>query len=131
MIILNTNVLFIKVDYLNLHMLKKKLYDFIIFNRKLGNPVTSTKVYNKFLQINPEEIKTDKETLLKRIYRFMKRNNLSIRRPTHVGRLIYNNIYLEVEKFINELTRLIINFKFTKDIIGNMGETPFKFNMLP
>ena len=47
----------------------------------------------------------------------MKRYNLSIRRPTHIGRLIYNNIYFEVENCITELTRLKINFKFTKDIL--------------
>ena len=61
----------------------------------------------------------------------MKRYNLSIRRPTHIGRLIYNKIYYELDKFINNLIRSKINFKFTKDHIGNMDEIQFQFNKAP
>lgn len=56
---------------------EKKLYEFIIFNRKLGNSNTTTSVSKKLLEFNPEEIKSDKEALLKRIYIYRKRYNLS------------------------------------------------------
>ena len=59
------------------------------------------------------------------------KNNLSIRRPTHIGRIIYNNIYSKIDNFINQLIKLKINFKNIKDIIDNIDEISFQFNMAP
>jgi len=47
----------------------------------------------KFRQLNPEEKDLSNETLNKRIYRFFKRYNPSIRRPTYIGRAIYANSF--------------------------------------
>ena len=71
----------------------------------------------KFRQLNPEEKYLNNETLNKRIYRFLKRYNLSIRRPTYIGREIYANTFKIADDFINKLIKLKNICNFTNDFI--------------
>jgi len=71
----------------------------------------------KFRQLNPEEKYLNNETLNKRIYRFLKRYNLSIRRPTYIGREIYANTFKIADDFINKLIKLKNICNFTNDLI--------------
>ena len=54
----------------------------------------------------------------------MTRYNLSVRKPTHVGRIIHQNIINEVTKYYINLRPELYAIKFDKDLIGNMDETP-------
>jgi len=109
--------------------IEDKLFKFVEFNSKQDLPVTTTILLIKFRQLNPEEKDLNNETLNKRIYRFLKRYNLSIRRPTHIGRVIYANTFKISDDFINKLIKLKNICNFTNDLIGNMDETLFLFNM--
>ena len=86
--------------------IEDKLFQFVEFNRKQGIPVTTSGLLIRFRQLNPEEKDLTNETLNKRIYRFLKRYNLSIRRPTHIGRGIYANNFKIADDFINKLIKL-------------------------
>ena len=108
---------------------EEEIYNWIIFNRKLKLPITIYAIDKKFRDLN-SDFETDKiNTRITRIYIFMRRYNLSIRKPTHVGRFIHQNIIYEVTKFYKNLRPDLYDLKFDKDLINNMDETPVFLNM--
>ena len=59
----------------------------------------------------------------------MTRYNLSVRKPTHVGRIIHQNIINEVTKYYINLRPELYAIKFDKDFKGNIDITSVFLNM--
>ena len=59
----------------------------------------------------------------------MRTYNLSIRKPTQVGKIIHQYIINEVTKFDINLRADLYDLKFVQDLIGNMDKTPVFLNM--
>ena len=108
---------------------EKTVYDWIIYNRSLKLPINMYAIDKKFSELCPEFAKDVQGTRISRIYRFLIRNNLSIRKPTHVGSIIHDDIIDVVNKFYINLRKDLKFMNFDKDLIGNMDETPIFFNM--
>ena len=85
---------------------EEEIYNWITFNRKLKLPLTIYAIDKKIRELN-SDFEADKiNTRISRIYRFMRSYNLSIRKPTLVGRIIHQNIINEVTKFSINLRTL-------------------------
>lgn len=68
-------------------VIEEHLINFIEFNRKLLNPITSWSLVTEMIKYIPA-LKKNYKTLLEWIYRFLSRNNYSFRRSTHVGQAL-------------------------------------------
>ena len=62
----------------------KSIYDWIDFNRSLGNCITTWGIGVEMIKRNPNLKELKLRTLQKRVERFLKRNNLSIRTASHI-----------------------------------------------
>lgn len=91
---------------------EEEIYNLIIFNRKLKLPLTIYAIDKKFRESN-SEFEADKiNTRISWIYRFMRTYNLSIRKPTQVGKIIHQYIINEVTKFDINLRADLYDLKF-------------------
>lgn len=61
------------------------MYHWIIFNRSLGNSINIWVVIIEFIKSDIRYKNYKPKTLFMKIYRFLKRFNLSIRAGTHIG----------------------------------------------
>ena len=66
-------------------VIEEHLINFIEFNRKLLNPITSLSLVTKMIKYILALKERNYKTLLEWIYKFLSRNNYSFRRSTHVG----------------------------------------------
>ena len=115
-------------------IIEEKLYDFVCFNKALGNPVTTWSLVLDFNRLNKNEDGSEIDNIKKlqnRIYRFYKRYGLTIRKPTHVGRAIYKQAELTLSLYISEVLELKKIYHFYDDLICNIDETPLVFNLVP
>ena len=71
------------------------------------------------------------DKLYKYLYRFLKWNNLSIRKPGHVGQLLLLNVKEVIIKYILDLRTIINEGGYSEYNIINMDETPLYLNMVP
>ena len=71
--------------------LEKSLYDWIDYNRSLGNPITTWSIGIEIIKRDKTKRDIKPKSLLSFIYRFLARNNLSIRKGTHIGQQLPTN----------------------------------------
>ena len=64
--------------------LENEIYNWIIFNRSLGNAITTWALGIEFIKRDPEKKNLKPKALYQYIYRFMKRYNLVTRIGTHI-----------------------------------------------
>ena len=69
--------------------------------------------------------------LQNRIYWYYKIYGLTLRSPTHVGRVIFKKAELTLSKYILEVSELRTIYNFYDDLIYNIDETPLIFNLVP
>ena len=65
-----------------------KLLEFYEINRKLKNQISTYSLKIELLKLRPDLREITPHEQLEYIYRFMERNNLSLRIPGHIGRLL-------------------------------------------
>ena len=65
------------------------------------------------------------------IYRFLDRNNLSLRIPGHLGQILPKDIFNIISNYITSLRGLIKEGEYYEDNNINMDETPINLNMVP
>ena len=65
------------------------------------------------------------------IYRFLNRNNISIRIPGHVGQLLQKDIINIIINYITNLRETIKEGGCYEGNIINMDEIPLNLNMIP
>ena len=68
-----------KIDY----EVEKEIYNWIDFNRSLGNVVTTWSTGVEFIKRYPDYLNIKPHSLLQALYRFMNKYNLSIRTASH------------------------------------------------
>ena len=96
----------------------------VTFNRSLGKPVTTWAIGIQILKKEPLYINIKPKSLLMAVYRFMERNNLSLRTTSHVGKELPNDtidrIYIFLKSVINKRKLL---YDIDSNHIVNMDET--------
>ena len=80
-----------------------KLLEFYEINRKLKNPISTYSLKIELLIFRPDLRELTPHWQLEYIYRFMKRNNLSLRIQGHIGRLLQKDTKNIVINYIIEL----------------------------
>ena len=111
--------------------LERKLINFIEYNRKLFNPITTWCLLLKVFEYAPERKNKSIKTNQQLIYRFLKRNHFSFRTKTHIGSTLDESAFIQASLFLNVVWNNRKNYGFYDEIIGNMDETPVFFNMVP
>ena len=100
--------------------IEKNLIEFIEFNRKLNNPVTTWCIANELFKYYPNLKNDNYLNITKWIYRFLERNNFTFRRSTHVGQELPLNTINVASEFISSLFNSRYSMKYTEDLIANM-----------
>ena len=108
-----------------------KLLEFVEINRKLGNPISIHSLVIEQLKLEKNLADIAYHEQYESIQRFMKRNNLSLRVPGHIGQLLPFNIQKTINDYIIDLRRIINNGGYSESMIVNMDETPLFLNMPP
>ena len=108
-----------------------KLLEFYEINRKLKNPISTYSLKIELLKIRPDLIQLSPHGQLEYIYRFMQRNNLSLRVPGHIGRLLPKDTKQTIIDYIIDLRKTIKEGGYGEYNIINMDETPLYLNMVP
>jgi len=96
-----------------------QLVNFIEFNRKLFNCITTWSLLLKLVDLKPERKSKTIKANQQYIYRFMARNNYSFKTRTHIGQLLSKNCYTLASIFLNEEWDKRRAFGFYDAIIGN------------
>ena len=97
--------------------------------------VTTNMIIAKMIQLKPELKMKVKKTLQKRVYNFLKRNNYSIRKASHIGQPLPSRsleLFLDIFREINRKRHKlgIYDSKEDHDRIVNIDETPIYFEMM-
>ena len=115
---------------------EKRLYNWIIEQRKQGLAVTYSIIRVKMLDIlkEPDIIVlygniTNFKLSNRWLYAFMRRQRLSLRRRTKIVQKLLKQIEESLEKFHQFITRLRIEKSYEMSHIFNMDETPVWFDM--
>ena len=100
--------------------------------RKLGISINTANIIIKAIELFPAFKGKNYKTLLNWSYRFLKRNNYSIRRATHLGQELKKNVKEEFIKFLNIIysIRRTYHINESYECIINMDETPVWFEMI-
>ena len=111
---------------------EKEIIDFIINNRKLNLPATTSLVIAKICSLYNDFNKKNKNAQLMSVYRLLKRHNLSLRKASHIGYKMPINAKNEYYDFLYETVKIRkkngIGDKF--DLIVNCDETSLYFEMI-
>jgi hypothetical protein len=102
--------------------------------REEKKAVTSNMIIAKMIQLNPDLKDSKKKTLQQRVYRFLERNNYSIRKASHMGQPLPSkslDLFLDFFREINRKRHKlrIFDSKDDHDRIVNIDETPIYFEM--
>lgn len=71
----------------------EKLINFIEFNRKLLNPITTFSIASEMFRLFPQLKNKKYKSILNWIYRFLNRNHYTFRKHTHLGKLLPPNSF--------------------------------------
>jgi hypothetical protein len=116
---------------------EKKLYTWIIEQRKRGLAVTYTTIKSRMLEILNEpdmavlygNLTEEFKTSHRWVVAFMKRYNLALRRRTRISQKLPNQTEKLLESFYQFVANLRIRKSFELENILNMDETPVWFDM--
>ena len=107
------------------------LINFIEFNRKCLNPISTWSLLLKLYALVPERKELSIKTNQMFIYRLLRRNGYSFRTKTHIGQKLSENCFIQASLFLNECLNKRLEYNFWDAVIGNFDETPIVFNMIP
>jgi len=107
----------------------KSIYDWIDFNRSLGNCITTWGIGVEMIKRNPNLKELKLRTLQKRVERFLKRNNLSIRTASHIWQILPESSIDLVFNFLKEIIHIRKDYNIPKENIINMDEVAIQMNM--
>ncbi|KAL4512506.1 hypothetical protein ABPG72_020343, partial [Tetrahymena utriculariae] len=111
---------------------ESKILDFINFNRKIFNPISTWSIIAKLIELDQTYKEKPLSSLQKWCYAFIKRNNLSFRSATKVGQQISKSLYFyNCEQFLKQIIRFQEKFNVPLAGIANMDESPIQFNLYP
>ena len=112
--------------------IENELLNWIQKMRKLGISINTANIIIKAIELFPAFKGKNYKTLLNWSYRFLKRNNYSIRRATHLGQELKKNVKEEFIKFLNIIysIRRTYHINESYECIINMDETPVWFEMI-
>jgi hypothetical protein len=114
--------------------LDNKLLQFVDKLREEKKAVTTNMLIAKMIQIQPDLKNKQKKTLQQRVYRFLQRNNYSIRKATHIGQPLPSKALDLFYEFFRDIVRKraqlgIYDTKNDYDRLVNIDETPIFFEM--
>ena len=109
--------------------LDKQLYNWIAFNRSLGNPVSTWSIGIELIRRNPQKADIKPKSLFSWIYRFLDRNSLSIRSISHKGQQFPKNTENNIFSFLKKIINIRKLYNISTDSIINMDETALQYNM--
>ena len=90
---------------------EKQIYEWIAFNRSLGNAVTTWAFGVELLKKCPDKINIKPHSLLNCVYRFMQRFNLSIRKGSHIGQQLPSDSEDRIIRFLRSIILLGKKYK--------------------
>lgn len=108
---------------------EKKIYDWIIFNRSLGNMISTWAVAIEFIKADIKYKNYKPKSLFMKVYRFLKRFNLSIRAGTHIGQQLPQDSKDLILKFLHKVITIRKTYNINKENIINVDETALSYNM--
>lgn len=108
---------------------EKKIYDWIIFNRSLGNMIITWAVAIEFIKADIKYKNYKPKSLFMKVYRFLKRFNLSIRAGTHIGQQLPQDSKDLILKFLHKVITIRKTYNINKENIINVDETALSYNM--
>jgi len=117
-----------KVKYQEIY---NKFIDFLEFNRKLFNPVTTWSLLLKLYEIEPSRKNMNIKSNMNLIYKFLIKYGYSFRTKTHIGQSMKESSLKDASLFWNEVYNNRLKYGFNTYGVGNMDETPIFFNMYP
>ena len=109
---------------------EKEIIQYIEFNKKLSNPISTWALLLKLYKIVPERKNIPIKINQIFIYRLLKRNGYTFRTKTHVGQAL-SRLFIQASLFLNECWDKRYQYHFWNDVICNMDEIPVFFNMIP
>ena len=107
---------------------------FIDNYRNSGIPITCHTILLECVKQIKDNKFTTKEALLQRIYRFLKRNNYTIRGGKYITQTLPNDSFELIESFIKEIRnkrKITLTKSIDENLIINLDETAIFFNMAP
>ena len=109
--------------------IENNILEWIYQLRDQGVALTTHEIINYTLTLNPEMKNKSYHALVLWCFRFMKRNSLTIRIPTHIGQILRDNAYNQLNDFLRIIinTRKDLNICENLESIGNTDETPIWF----
>jgi len=112
-----------------------EILNFVDKLREQKKAVTTNMIMAKMLQLKPELKELKKKTLQKRVYRFLDRNNYSIRKASHVGQPLPLKALDLFYEFFRDIVRKRVQLGIYDnmddyDRIVNIDETPVYFEMI-
>lgn len=114
---------------INVFNLDKELYMWIDFNRSLGNEITTWSIAIEMIKKDLSKSNLKPKTLVWSVYRFMKRNSLTIRTGSHIGQQIPFNAEEKTFSFLKEIIRIRRYNGISSECIINMDETALQLNI--
>ena len=108
-----------------------KIKDFIDNNRSLGICVNTHSIFLEICKQMEENVNISKEAVYLRIYRFLERENYSLRIGTHIGQMVPPDSIELIKNFISNIRKeraIRYNFEIDKNLIVNMDETAIFFS---
>ena len=110
---------------------ESEIFDYVYYNRALGNAVTSNEIIFKLWSIDEKYGEKSWISLQKWWYRFMKRHFLTFRRNTHISQKLLEKYLDKILEFVFYNIKLRSKYWFELDAIANMDETPLYLNIPP
>ena len=98
-----------KVKYQEIY---NKFINFIEFNRKLFNPVTTWPLLLKMYEIEPSRKNMNIKTNMNLIYKFLIKYGYSFRTKTHIGQCMKESSLKEASLFWNEVYNNRLKYRF-------------------
>ena len=109
--------------------IEKKIYDWICYNRSLGNVITTWAVAIEFIKLNEKYKSYKPKSLYNVVYRFLSRFSLSIRSASHIGQQLPKDSTDRIISFLKEIINLRKLYDIKKENIINLDETALQYNM--
>eukprot|EP00977_Amphora_coffeiformis_P020687 scaffold8374_cov175-Amphora_coffeaeformis.AAC.126 len=103
-----------------------RLLEFVAKRRAAFQPVTARMLYYEWVKVNPDAAQLSESAAKARIYRFMRRNDLVVRRTTHHAQVSRSNPKI-IDDWISYMQNLCKTYGIEKECIANFDETDVHF----
>eukprot|EP00977_Amphora_coffeiformis_P023199 scaffold12477_cov89-Amphora_coffeaeformis.AAC.1 len=99
-----------------------RLLQFVAKRWAAFQPVTARMLYYEWVKVNPDAAQLSESAAKARIYRFMRRNDLVVRRTTHHAQVSRSNPKI-IDDWISYMQNLCKTYGIEKECIANFDET--------